>query len=196
MTNIDHWTAVRAAVERHQHEPMAGDGKMAAAVLIALVPYDSGPHVVFQVRSHDVEHHKGEISFPGGAQDPTDTDLRHTALRESHEELGIHPDHVEVLGEMSHYITHTGFHVTPYVGVLDRAPYPYVASEIEVAEVLDVPIDHLLTPDNWSHTERHRDGETWTMRAYHWNEHVIWGATAMMLQRFLTDVAGTLGLDH
>lgn len=196
MTKIDHWTAVRSAVERHRHEPMDAEGTMAAAVLIALVPHEEGPCVVFQVRSYDVEHHKGEISFPGGAVDPEDPDLRHTALRESQEELGIDPGHVEVLGEMSHYITHTGFHVTPYVGVLDRAPYPYVASEIEVAEVLDVPLDHLLDPANWSHTERERDGQTWTMRSYHWGEHAIWGATATMLQRFLSDVAAELGLDH
>ena len=132
---------------------MDSEGTIAAAVLIALVPHEEGPCVIFQVRSYDVEHHKGEISFPGGAVDPEDPDLRHTALRESQEELGIDPGHVEVLGEMSHYVTHTGFHVTPYVGVLDRAPYPYVTSEIEVAEVLDVPLAHLLDSANWSHTD-------------------------------------------
>lgn len=196
MNLSDPWPAIRTAVDRHAHEPLPSDGHMAAAVLIALVPYDTGPRVVFQVRSFDVEHHKGEISFPGGAADPEDADLQATALRESHEELGIEPAHVEVLGEMSHYVTHTGFHVTPYVGILDRAPYPYVSSDIEVAEVLDVPLDHLLNRETWSHVERQRDGQSFEMRAYHWGDHVIWGATAMMLRRFLTDVATELGVEH
>ena len=196
MEQSQQWDAIRAAVAAHKHAALDDDGKMAAAVLIALAPYDTGPHVVFQVRSFDVEHHKGEISFPGGAKDPTDANLAACALRESHEELGIHPSHVDLLGEMSHYITHTGFHVTPFVGILDRAPYPYVASEIEVAQVLDVPLSHLLDEANWSHQIRERDDTSFTMRPYHWGEHTIWGATAMMLQTFLSDVASELSLEH
>jgi 8-oxo-dGTP pyrophosphatase MutT (NUDIX family) len=195
-SRTDAWPAIRAAVDRHRHAPLPSDGKLGAAVLIALVPYEHDPHIVFQVRSHQVEHHKGEISLPGGAADPTDRDLIHTALRESHEELGIHPTHVDVVGELSHYVTHTGFHVTPYVGLLDRAPYPYTPSAIEVAEVLDVPLGHLLASDNWSHDEWHRDGVHMIRRAYHWNGHRIWGATAAMLQAFLTDVAAELDLAH
>ncbi|HJN91096.1 MAG TPA: CoA pyrophosphatase [Dehalococcoidia bacterium] len=196
MPQTELWNAVRAAVDEHAHEPLPSGGHMAAAVLIGLVPYDSGPHVIFQVRSFDVEHHKGEISFPGGAADPEDADLMATALRESQEELGIDPTHVEVLGEQSHYVTHTGFHVTPYVGILDRAPYPYVSSDIEVAEVLDIPMHHLLNQETWSHVERDRDGVQFQMRSYHWREHVVWGATAMMLRSFLVDVAAQLGMDH
>jgi len=196
MPRTDPWAAIRTAVDRHRRTSLPADGKLGAAVLIALAPYGDDPHVVFQVRSHDVEHHKGEISFPGGAADPTDPDLIYTALRESHEELGIDPSHVDVVGELSHYVTHTGFHVTPFVGVLDRAPYPYIPSAIEVAEVLDVPLRHLLTPDNWSRDAWHRDGLRMVRRSYHWNGHRIWGATAAMLQAFLTDVAAELGVEH
>ncbi len=196
MPQGDVWNAIRAAVAGHVHRPVSVDGRARAAVLIPLAPYQPDPRVVLTVRSHEVEHHKGEISFPGGAADPSDPDLRHTALRESHEEVGVAPAQIDVLGELSPYVTRTGFHITPFVGVLDHAPYIYEPSPREVAEVLEVPLSHLLHESSWEARHIVRNSEQIVMRSYRWGDHLIYGATAMMLRAFLADVVAQLGLEH
>ena len=105
-----------------------------------------------------MEHHKGEISFPGGMADPGDESLLHTALREAHEEMGIVPDDVDVIGQLDDTPTITGFMISTYVGVV-RANYPFVPSTIEVAEVLTVPLSHLRDPDS-CRDETHLEGDT------------------------------------
>lgn len=189
------WTALHAAVEAHQPDRIDPGDHPPAAVLIPLLPLDE-PHVVLTVRSRLVEHHKGEISFPGGIHEPHDPDLQTTALREAHEEVGIDPAHVRLLGEMGHHITTSNFHITPYVGLLDRAPYPFRPSPIEVDEVLEVPLSHLLDPANHAVRTIERDGRSYQLRDYLWHDHVIWGATGMMLRRLLEEVALQLGYEH
>ncbi len=184
--------AVRRAVGAHSVEKMAeGTGSWAAAVLIAVLPYDD-PQIVLTVRSQQVEHHKGEISFPGGALDAGETPLA-AALREADEEVGILAEHVQILGEQSHYRTITDFHVIPFVGLLDRAPYRFRPLEVEVAEVITPSLSHLLDPANTSYEERTReDGTTFLMREYWYEGHRIFGATATMLGRLLDGVAAEL----
>jgi 8-oxo-dGTP pyrophosphatase MutT (NUDIX family) len=191
----DLWDALHAAIDAHQPDRIDPGDNPPAAVLIPLLPLDE-PHVVLTVRSHLVEHHKGEISFPGGMYETDDRDLQATALREAHEEVGIHPAHVRVLGEVSHLVTITNFHVTPYVGLLDRAPYPFVASALEVGEVLQVPLSHLLDPTNHAVRIVERNGRRRELRDYLWNDHVIWGATGIMLRRLLEEVSLQLGQEH
>ena len=180
---------IRQAVRDHDvAELPEALGRWRAAVLIAVLPYDD-PQFVLTVRSHHVEHHKGEISFPGGALDADDPTALAAALREADEEVGIRAEHVEVLGEQSHYRTITDFHVTPFVGLLDRAPYPFRPLQIEVAEVITPPLSHLLDPANTKWEERERDGEVYRMREYWYEGHRIFGATATMLGRLLDDVS-------
>ena len=184
--------AIRRAVAAHSVETMVeGTGSWAAAVLIAVLPYDD-PQVVLTVRSQHVEHHKGEISFPGGALDAGEAPLA-AALREADEEVGILSEHVEILGEQSHYRTITDFHVIPFVGLLDRAPYRFRPLEIEVAKVITPPLSHLLDPANTRYETRMReDGTTFRMREYWFEGHRIFGATATMLGRLLDGVAEEL----
>ena len=191
----DLWAALHAAVDANDPDRIAPGDHPRAAVLIPVLPLDE-PHIVFTVRSHLVEHHKGEISFPGGIREPHDSDLQTTALREAQEEVGIDPRHVRLLGEFSHHVTITHFHVTPYVGLLDRAPYPFLPSAAEVDEVLEVPLRHLLDPANHAVRTIERNGDRYEMRNYLWNDHVIWGATGRMLRRLLEEVALQLGHEH
>ena len=184
--------AVRAALAAHAPATIDAEGRPLAAVLLALVPHPGEPHVLLTVRTDRVEHHKGEISFPGGAADRSDPDLRFTALRETHEEVGVAPEHVEVVGGLDHRVTRSGFHVTPYVGILDRAPYPYAANAREVAEILEVPLSHLLAPSSHASMTVERDGQLVEAPAYRWREHLIWGATAAILGGFLRLVAPRL----
>ena len=189
------WPALHAAIDAHQPHRLDPGDNPPAAVLIPVLPYDE-PHIIFTVRSQLVEHHKGEISFPGGIWEPDDENLRRTALREAWEETGIEPNHVQILGEVSHHVTITNFHVTPFLGLLDRAPYPFRVSEVEVAEILEVPLTHLLDPATHAVRRYERDGETFEMRDYLWRHHVIWGATGLMLRRLLEEVALQLGHEH
>ena len=185
---------VRQAAAVHDIQTLPPDiGKWRAAVLIAMLPYDD-PQVVLTVRSHQVEHHKGEISFPGGALDSADEHPMAAALREADEEVGLRAEHVEVLGEQSHYRTMSNFHVTPFVGVIDRAPYPFRPLEIEVGEVITPSLSHLLDPANITFERRERDGEVFYMREYWFEGHRIFGATATMLGRFLDDLSRLRGI--
>ena len=185
---------VREAVASHEISTLPTDtGRWRAAVLIGLLPYDD-PQVVLTVRSQEVEHHKGEISFPGGALDAIDEPPQTAALREADEEVGLRAEHVEVLGEQSHYRTMSDFHVTPYVGVIDRAPYPFRPLAIEVGEIITPSLSHLLDPANLTIEERSRNGESYRMREYWFEGHRIFGATATMLGRFLDDLARLRGL--
>ena len=185
---------VRQAAAVHDIQTLPPDiGKWRAAVLIAMLPYDD-PEVVLTVRSHQVEHHKGEISFPGGALDSADEHPMAAALREADEEVGLRAEHVEVLGEQSHYRTMSNFHVTPYVGLIDRAPYPFRPLEIEVGEVITPSLSHLLDPANVMFERREREGEVFHMREYWFEGHRIFGATATMLGRFLDDLSRLRGI--
>lgn len=161
------------------------DHEMApAAVLLTLYSVEDDYHVVLQKRSQHVEHHKGEISFPGGMADPEDESLLQTALREAHEEMGIVPEDVDVIGRLDDTPTITGFMITTYVGVV-QSPYEFVPSSIEVAEVLTVPLSHLRDPEA-CRVETHLEGDAFhTMPVYVHDGHVIFGATARILDQFL-----------
>ncbi len=157
-----------------------------AAVLLPL--YDTGgePHVLFTVRSELVEHHKGQISFPGGAHEADDRDLAHTAVRETWEEIGVAMDHVRILGQLDEMITISNFLVRPFVGEITQAgPYPFAHSEVEVAKILEVPLAHLRDEANVLVEPRMYQGREILAYSYVFRQHVIWGATARMLKQFL-----------
>jgi 8-oxo-dGTP pyrophosphatase MutT (NUDIX family) len=157
-----------------------------AAVLLPIYENDGDTRILFTRRSEMVEHHKGQISFPGGAYDSTDPDLRYTAIRETWEEIGVSMDHVEVLGQLDELITISNFLVRPFVGrITQPGPYPFAHSEIEVAEILEVPLSHLRDDANVEIELREYQGRQMMAYSYTWNEHIIWGTTARILTQFL-----------
>ncbi|HYM16679.1 MAG TPA: CoA pyrophosphatase [Dehalococcoidia bacterium] len=161
-----------------------------AAVLLPLYEHGGELHVLFTRRSELVEHHKGQISFPGGAYDAGDGDLRQTALRETWEEIGVEMEHVELLGQLDEMITVSDFLVRPYVGRITRAgPYPFAHSEAEVAEILEVPLAHLRDDVNVFSEPRLYQGREIVAYSFVWEGHIIWGATARILKQFLDLVA-------
>ena len=157
---------------------------MPAAVLVLLYPKDGEYCVLLNKRSDLVEHHKGEVSFPGGARDPQDRDFLDTALRETEEEIGISHADVTVLGELDDVVTQSRFGVRVYAGTIPY-PYPFKPSAREVSEVPEVPISVLLDPANLLPETRWVDGEFSTSYSYAYNGHLIFGATARILQQFL-----------
>jgi 8-oxo-dGTP pyrophosphatase MutT (NUDIX family) len=162
-----------------------------AAVLVLFYERNGEPHVVFQKRTETVEAHKGQISLPGGAADPEDTDLRFTALRETHEEVGVHPDDVDILGQLDDLLTISNFVVTPFVGWLNRPQAEWTFSEHEVAYLLEVPFSHLLDEANHVSDRRMMRGKEHTFPAYQFGDDLIWGATARMMSNLL-DIFATI----
>ncbi len=162
-----------------------------SAVMLLLVGEAGQERVVFQVRTQTVRHHKGEISLPGGRRDAGDPSFLHTALRETHEEVGIPPEAVTVLGALDDVVTVGSAHlVRPYVGLAAPGVRPSITAHREVRELLEVPLAHLLAEESrvWKVVEQ--DGEPQATRAWEYQGHVIWGATARIMGQFLDLLQG------
>jgi 8-oxo-dGTP pyrophosphatase MutT (NUDIX family) len=157
-----------------------------AAVLIPVVG-SPAPTLIFTVRTETLPSHKGQISFPGGSIDPDENAVQ-AALRETHEEVGIEPGAVEVVGELDSMPTFvSGYVIAPVVGWLDEMP-ALVPNPAEVAEVLTVPIADLVEDIRAQPGFIHR-GQTYPTEAWLWHDHVIWGVTARLLRTFLVLLA-------
>jgi 8-oxo-dGTP pyrophosphatase MutT (NUDIX family) len=181
---------IRHRLAAYQPRSTAQPFRARAAVLVPLHQHSDDVFVVFTKRTDKVASHKGEVSFPGGAMDTTDPDVRFTALRESHEEIGLDPQHVRIVGQLDEIVTISNYHVTPQVGEIDPgvSPYEWRHQELEVAEIFEVPLHHLVDPENAVEVPRVRDGELVLQPAIQFGEFVIWGATYRILRNFI-DVA-------
>ena len=156
-----------------------------AGVLIPIFDRpDAGLSVLLTQRSAELKHHAGQISFPGGRMEPGDADIATTALRETHEEVGIPSEQVSVVGYLSPMPTITGYAVTPIVGLVEAAAEPE-ADHMEVEFVFEVPLSFLLERGNRSLVERDFQGQKVPMFEFHYEQHRIWGATAMMIVEFI-----------
>ncbi|WP_026912769.1 NUDIX hydrolase [Patulibacter minatonensis] len=162
---------------------LAAHGSTRAAVLVPLLELDGRLHVVLTRRRSDMRRHAGEISFPGGRSDPEDVSPTATALREAHEEVGLPPDHVEILGALSPVGTFvTGFAVYPVVGWVDH-PGEWQLSPREVDAVLELELGALKS--GYERRRLVRRGVPFTTDAYVVGDHVVWGATGRMLKELL-----------
>jgi 8-oxo-dGTP pyrophosphatase MutT (NUDIX family) len=155
-----------------------------AAVLVPLFKKGEDCHLLFTKRSEEVKYHKGEISFPGGVVDEEDSELISTALREACEEIGLKEGDVQIIGLLDDIVTITEFIVTPIVGLFPY-PYPFKVSEVEIAELIEVPLSFLLEESCFSESEIFRGGQNEIVYAYQYEKHIIWGATARILKQFL-----------
>ena len=155
-----------------------------AAVIVPLFNKEGSCHILFTKRTEEVKHHKGQISFPGGAFDEEDGDLRETALRETFEEIGLEKKHVRIIGTLDDIVTITKFVVTPFVGYFDY-PYPFRLSQREIDELIEVPLSFLFDPECFSEREPMDDESREVVYTYQYGKHAIWGATARILKQFL-----------
>jgi 8-oxo-dGTP pyrophosphatase MutT (NUDIX family) len=144
---------------------------------------DEEPHAVFTKRRTGLRRHAGEISFPGGRHDPDDVDLRETALREAEEEIGLPRERVTVLGELDPTATFvTGYLIHPFVGLIP-AGQSWQMSPVEVDSVLELPVSALREGRTRTSMERH--GVFFETDAYVVDGHLIWGATARIVDELL-----------
>lgn len=154
-----------------------------AAVLIPLILVDSSWHIIYTRRADSVEHHKGQVSFPGGATDPGDDSPEATALREADEEIGIRPQDVRILGRLGEMVTISNFVVTPVVGVVPW-PYAFKVHTVEVGRVFTIPLTWLATRENWQEFVRTETGHA-IISYFPYDSELLWGATARMTVNFI-----------
>lgn len=160
-----------------------------AAVLVAIWQRPTGPRLILTKRSSHLKHHPGQIAFPGGKVDATDSSPEAAALREAHEEISLPPGMVQVLGHLPAHETVTGFSMQPVLGVVkgDFTPSPEAG---EVEEVFTVPLSHVLNPARFVIEGRIWQGQPRRFYAVPYGPYYIWGATARILRGLAERVQG------
>lgn len=158
-----------------------------AAVLVPFVEVENEWHLLFIQRSeHENDRHSGQVAFAGGRYEDSDDSLKMTALREAHEEVGIVPEHVTVLGELNHHYSISNYQITPVVATL---PWPYrlTLQESEVAATFTIPLRWLADKANYRFEKRQYNGvEIPVVYFKKYNNYLLWGATARMTLSLLT----------
>lgn len=159
------------------------DDARPAAALLALFPDAAGPHFILTKRSSELPTHRGQVSLPGGAVDPGES-LAQAALREAHEEVGIAPGTVDLVGALTPvHIPVSGFVLHPLVGCLSERPQ-LVPAPGEVSRLIDVPVSELLDPGRHRSVVSVREGIEFEMPYFDLDGEQVWGATAMVLAEF------------
>ena len=176
---------LRQVLASRQKMRLSGKGLTEAAVLVPVFCKDGEYHMLFTQRSDHVPHHKGQISFPGGARSEVDAGLLDTALRESHEEIGLEAGDAEVLGELDDTPTTTSsFNISPFVAFIPY-PYQFTLNPNEINQIFSVPVSALLHEAKRGEESYTFGDEVFVGYSYEYEGRVIWGATAQIVQQFL-----------
>lgn len=175
---------LRMRVMDHKPRIIEAAGLPEAGVLIPVTCVHDEPEIILTLRSKRLSTHSGEVAFPGGRRDPGDVDLRFTALRETHEEIGLQPDLVDVVGPMDSLVSRFGIKVTPYVGILPDV-FELIPNADEIDEIFSVPVKYLLDdPREMTHRIDY-EGRSWYVPSYRYEGFKIWGLTALMLTELM-----------
>lgn len=182
---------LRSTLDAYQRRAVRVPERRKAAVMIPLFERDGRPWVVLTRRTDQVRTHKGQISFPGGTHDAGDEDLWATAVRETHEELGLDPSAATHVGTLDDYPTFaSGFIVTAFVASIEP-PDAWRPSEVEIDEVIELPLAGLAEIGRVEMWER--EGIRFPMSIFELDGHYVWGVTAFILRRFLDVIGPALG---
>lgn len=156
-----------------------------SAVLVLFYPDTNNEiHVVYTLRTQNLSNHSGQISFPGGRSDKNETPIE-TALRETHEEIGVPESHIEVLGNLSKLdVYHSNSRVQPIVAVTDTQP-TWRINPYEVAEIITFPLRKLQMEETRKETKMHLGRESFTVPYYEIHSTPLWGATAMITSELI-----------
>jgi 8-oxo-dGTP pyrophosphatase MutT (NUDIX family) len=159
------------------------DAARPAAALLVLYPVDEAATLLLTKRSSGLPQHSGQVSLPGGAVDAGE-EVEAAALREAHEEVGIRPESVTVLGSLTPmHIPVSGFVLHPFVGTVDERPLLAAAPD-EVSRIMEVRVTDLLDPGRHCRTTYQNDGREYDVPYFDLDGEQVWGATAMILAEF------------
>ncbi|RVU83498.1 CoA pyrophosphatase [Leucothrix sargassi] len=180
---------LKQSLEATADVPQSGPRKTykQAAVLVPFVEVDGEWHLLFIQRSvHEKDRHSGQVAFAGGKHEEDDKDLIETALRETHEEVGIDPSDVTVLGELNHHYSISNYQITPVVATV-KWPYDLTLEAAEVAAAFTIPLRWLADTSNYRTEERILNGKSLPVVYYDkYGEYLLWGATARITLSLLT----------
>lgn len=176
---------LRRILSTRERKTIADSGLTPSAVLLLLYEDQGEYHILFTKRTEGVEHHKGQISFPGGALEEGDESPLATALRETYEEIGVQVRAAEVLGELDNVRTiSSSYVICPFVAVTPR-PRQFRLNNEEIERVIAVPIAALLDNPRFREETVILQGQPYATYFYEYGGDVIWGATARILKQFL-----------
>ncbi|MFW6284434.1 MAG: NUDIX hydrolase [Desulfosalsimonas sp.] len=186
MRKKDQKAEIRNILARHQPQNVQSPGRKPASVLIPFYPLPEGLSLVLMKRPDYPGVHGDQISFPGGGKEKEDRDDLETALRETHEEIGVKPEHVDVWGALSTQQTVTSkYRITPFVGSI---PYPYEfrPDSREVERLILIPFSRLLAPETYTYGTYNWKGLEFESDLYRYGNDTIWGLTARILNNLIT----------
>jgi len=174
---------IRSSLALHKRVELPA-GPVPSAVLIPLFMKNGAYHILFTKRTENLQHHRGEVSFPGGVCHPEDGNSLRTALRETSEEVGIAPEEVDILGVLDDVLTIHNYLVTPYVGFV-ATEHQLQINPAEVERIIEVPLGFLLTPGIFQLRDWTWQGRTLALYCVDYEGDRIWGLTAAMLKQFI-----------
>ncbi|ROT95772.1 CoA pyrophosphatase [Marinobacter sp. R17] len=173
-------------LDRHTPQQIALDYPE-AGVLVPVTDRGSDPELILTQRAAHLKTHRGQVAFPGGKRDLTDHSLEHTALREAHEEIGLPPSQVQVVGRLSQVVSRHRILVTPYVGIVPHG-VSLTASPDEIDSIFRVPVSFFLEDRRLRTDALGFQGHTLYVPCYEWEGYHIWGLSAVVLVDFLNAV--------
>lgn len=165
------------------------DDAKSAAVLLLLYAHNGRWQLPLTLRPSHMAAHAGQVSLPGGAVEPGET-TADAAVREFHEELGDDGQHIILLGQLTPiYVRASNYRVTPWVATVGRRP-SFAPNPVEVEQLLEVPLSHLMQQGNFGHHEREHLGRIYSAPHFSFHSHQIWGATCRILGELVTVLEG------
>ncbi len=177
---------IKAVLAKHQPRHIPQSGRKPASVLVPFYKAPEGLSLILTKRPDYPGIHGDQISFPGGGREEDDKDDLETALRETEEEIGVKKDEVDVWGALSTQRTlSSSFWITPFVGSI---PYPYnfKPDSREVERLLIIPFSHLLNSASYSYGPFNWKGMMFESDLYRYENDIIWGLTARIINRLVT----------
>ncbi len=183
MLDLEH---IKTRISSHKPIHLPDDGSTRGAVIIPLFVRNNHIYVLFTKRTEDLPTHKGQISFPGGRKEDTDDSLLACALRETYEEIGLSSTSLDVWGELDQIKTHTSNYLLSVFVCFVQYPFYLKINKKEVDEIIEVPLDELLTEQKWTSKDFTVENSTHKVWFFDYQDKIIWGVTAEIIQQLMT----------